>query len=169
MRTSLLKDLRQKFAEDRFVMGKQNVMALALGRSPEEETKENLHQVTQHLNGTTALFFSSRPQTEITSFFDKYQESDFAKGGVEATEDYEIQAGPLPFQHTMVEPLRKLGLPVMLKNGTVMCEKDHTVCKKGVVLTPEQAQVLKLLGEKQAIFKPELKCVWHDGTYAAFE
>eukprot|EP00960_Hanusia_phi_P056239 763194-Hanusia_phi.AAC.4 len=36
MRTSLLKDLRQKLTEDRFVMGKQNVMALALGRSPEE-------------------------------------------------------------------------------------------------------------------------------------
>ena len=34
-----------------------------------------------------------------------------------AESDVTIPAGPLPFQHTMVDQLRKLGLPVMLKNG----------------------------------------------------
>jgi hypothetical protein len=36
-----------------------------------------------------------------------------------AEEDVVIPAGPLPFQHTMVDQLRKLGLPVMLKNGEI--------------------------------------------------
>jgi hypothetical protein len=36
---------------------------------------------------------------------------------MDAEEDVVIPAGPLPFQHTMVDQLRKLGLPVMLKNG----------------------------------------------------
>ena len=52
-----------------------------------------------------------------------------------------IPKGPLSFQHTMDETLRKLGLPVMLKNQIVMCEADHKVCSKGQPLTPEQAQV----------------------------
>ncbi len=54
----------------------------------------------------------------IHSFFSSFKERDFARGGMDAEEDVVIPAGPLPFQHTMVDQLRKLGLPVMLKNGT---------------------------------------------------
>ena len=32
---------------DRMFLGKNKVMALALGRTPEEEPKENLHKITQ--------------------------------------------------------------------------------------------------------------------------
>jgi len=42
-----------------------------------------------------------------------------------------------------MEPqLRKLGLPTTLKTGVVTCLFDYTVCNKGDVLTPEQAQLL---------------------------
>ena len=75
--------------------------------------------------------------------------------------------GALEFQHTMVDSLRKMGLPVMLKNGTVTCEREHQVCKKGEMLTPEMAQILKLTGIKMGSFKPELKCVWTKGSFSS--
>lgn len=62
MRSNGLKDLRIQFKEDRFVFGKQNVMSLALGRTPEEEPAENLSLVSAQLSGTSALLFTNRPQ-----------------------------------------------------------------------------------------------------------
>jgi hypothetical protein len=46
------------------------------------------------------------------------------------------------FVFSMTEPLRKLGLPVELKNTVVSLYQDHQVCAKGDVLTPEQARIL---------------------------
>merc|ERR1712216_1064364 len=62
VRTGIVKTLRNKFAEDRFVMGKQTVMALGVGRSAEEEPRDNLHKLSQHLTGTAGLLFSNRPR-----------------------------------------------------------------------------------------------------------
>lgn len=66
-----------------------------------------------------------------------------------------------------MEPsLRKLGLPTALKHGVINLTKSYVVCKKGNILTPEQAQVLKLIGECLAEFKITLKCVWSkDGSF----
>lgn len=38
--------------------------------------------------------------------------------------------------------LRKLGMPVQLKNGTLELVKDYTVCEQGEKLSVEGAQVL---------------------------
>jgi len=165
MRTAALKDLRSTLKEDRLIIGKQTVMQIAVGRSPEEEPQENLHKVSQHLSGSSGLLFSSKPKQDIIDFFASYQESDFVTSGETAEEDVVIPAGPIPFQHTMVNQLRKLGMPVMLKNAVVVCEQSHTVCTKGAVISPEQAKILKLFGKRLGEFKPSLKCVWHDGSY----
>jgi len=64
-----------------------------------------------------------------------------------------------------MEPqLRKLGLPTALKTGVVTCLFDYTVCKKGDVLTPEQAQLLKHFFIQMSEFKVSLKCYYKDGA-----
>ena len=146
-------------------MGKQTVMALAVGRSPEEEPRDHLHKLSAHLTGSAGLLFSNRPQKEVVAFFKSFCEDEFATSGNIAKADYVIPQGPLAFQHTMADPLRKLGLPVMLKNGTIVCEKDHKVCTAGKPLTPEQAQVLKLMEVKMGEVRLDLKCVWSDSSY----
>ena len=50
LRAKVLKDLRAALKDDRFFLGKNKVMALALGRTPEEEPKENLHKISQVLS-----------------------------------------------------------------------------------------------------------------------
>jgi mRNA turnover protein 4 len=84
MRTSILKDLRQKFADDRFIMGKQTVMALGVGRTPEEEPQENLHKLAEHLTGNAGLLFSNRPQKEVVAFYKSFSEEEFAVSGTPA-------------------------------------------------------------------------------------
>jgi mRNA turnover protein 4 len=165
MRTGVVKDLRQKFAQDRFLMGKQTVMAIGLGRTPEEEPRDNLHKLSSHLSGNAGLLFSNRPQKEVVGFFRSFSEEEYATAGTPAASDYVIPQGPLAFQHTMADPLRKLGLPVMLKNGTLVCEQNYQVCTRGNPLTPEQAKVLKLMEVKMGAARLDLRCVWNDGSY----
>lgn len=64
------------------------------------------------------------------------------------------------FSHSIEPHLRQLGLPTSLKKGVVTLLKEHEVCRKGSILTPEQARILKLIGKPLAEFKLEIKCVW---------
>jgi len=65
LRASAIKDLRMLHKDDRYFLGKNSVMAIALGRSPEEEPRDNLHQMSKHLTGNSGLFFTSRPRKEV--------------------------------------------------------------------------------------------------------
>ncbi len=40
-------------------------MALALGRGPEDEYKDNLHKLTKSLQGQTGLLFTNSTQEEV--------------------------------------------------------------------------------------------------------
>jgi mRNA turnover protein 4 len=84
----------------------------------------------------------------------RYGEKDFARSGDKATETVKLPAGPLAqFAHSIEPHLRKLGLPTSLQKGIITLLQDYTVCVKGVELSPEAANVLKLLGIAQATFK----------------
>ena len=67
--------------------------------------------------------------------------------------------------HNMDEPLRQLGMPVMLKRGVVTLIKPFTVCQEGDPLSPEQARILKHFNYKLAEFKLTLSCYWSEGTF----
>lgn len=41
---------------------------------------------------------------------------------------------------------------------------EHRVCEKGKVLTGEQAQVLKLVGEKMVRFRVRMRWYWERGS-----
>ena len=71
---------------------------------------------------------------------------------------------PEPFPHNEDPQLRKLGLSTTLKKGVPTLEMPHTVCEKGKTLTSEQAQLLKLIGEKMVVFRVALKACWDSET-----
>jgi len=56
-------------------------------------------------------------------------------------------------QPTQEPQLRKLGIPTTLKNGNIHVLHEHKVCKKGDVLTVQQAHILKLLGIRESEFR----------------
>lgn len=100
-------------------------------------------------------------------WFDCFIRPEFARSGFKASKTITLPEGPLMEFNSSMEPnFRKLGLPTEVKNGRVYLRQEHTVCTIGDILTPAQAQILKLIGESLAQFKITLKCVWSkDGSF----
>ncbi|XP_028404967.1 mRNA turnover protein 4 homolog [Dendronephthya gigantea] len=170
MRNSKLKDVRNEWKHSRFFFGKNKVMIVALGKDKQGEYKENLSKVSKHLKGQRGLLFTNKTKDEVLQWFSEFKELDFARSGNIATHDLRLDAGPLDqFTHSMEPNLRQLGLPTSLQKGKVVLLNDHEVCKTGDVLTPEQARILKLMGNPMAEFCVTLVCVWsNDGTFEEF-
>uniref|UniRef100_A0A8P0PJW1 Ribosome assembly factor mrt4 n=1 Tax=Canis lupus familiaris TaxID=9615 RepID=A0A8P0PJW1_CANLF len=130
MRNSELKDIRNPWKHSRVFFDKNKVMMVALGRSPADEYKDNLHQVSKKLKGEVGLLFTNRTKEEANEWFTKYTEMDFAPAGNRATFTVTLHPGPLEqFPHSMEPQLRQLGLPTALKRGVVTLPSDHQVCK----------------------------------------
>ena len=61
MRTSHFKDVRMHWRESKIFMGKNKIAQIALGRSPEDEFKDNLRHVSEVIKGRSgkgSLLFS---------------------------------------------------------------------------------------------------------------
>lgn len=166
MRNAKLKDVRQEWKDSRFYFGKNKVLAVALGRSIDEDHRDNLHHVSERLQGQCGLLFTNRPTEEVLKWFESYRDVDYARAGFRATQRVFLDQGPLPqFSHAMEPHLRRLGLSTSLQKGVITLTKDHEICQEGEVLKPEQASLLKLLGIKMAEFRVHLEFQWNnDGT-----
>lgn len=87
------------------------------------------------------------------------------RAGSEAAETITVEQGPLKhLPGNMYEELRKLHLPVVLKKGILVLEEKFSLCRKDEVLTPEQAQALKLFNKRLASFKLVLTHRFREGT-----
>lgn len=80
----------------------------------------------------------------IFRWFNNYSEPEFPRAGTKASYTVTLNEGPLPdtFIHSMEPSLRQLGLPTSLQRGIIQVIKDHTICKEGTILTPEQSRLL---------------------------
>ncbi|XP_064597695.1 mRNA turnover protein 4 homolog [Liolophura sinensis] len=170
MRNVQLKTVRQEWRHSRFFFGKNKVMSLALGRSPQEEYRESLHQISRQLKGQTGLLFTNTTKEDVLKYFDSYRCLDFARSGNKATQTVVLEEGPIPeFSHSMEPQLRQLGLPTSLKRGVITLLREHQVCEEGDILTPEQARILKLFGYEMAEFHLTLEGMWtNNGTWEVF-
>jgi mRNA turnover protein 4 len=71
---------------------------------------------------------------------------------------------PEPFPHNEEPQLRKLGLTTTMNRGVPTLGSPHQLCEKGKPLTSEQAQLLKLIGEKMVVFRVQMKARWTAAT-----
>jgi len=162
MRSKNFIAVRQHFKlNSRFFFGKNNVMAVALGRQATDEYSENLHKVSLQLKGQCGLMFTNASEEEVLKYFSSLKEADYARSGDIAPESISLPEGPLPqFAFSMEPQLRKLGMPSKLDRGAVALYQDFEVCKEGEPLTVEQAKILKLLDMKLSFFQLHLKSHW---------
>ena len=162
-------DEKKGFRSSRLFLGKNKVMQLALGTSPDTEYEDGLHKISRDISGNVGLLFTDLETEDVKERLEHFVEEDFARAGDYATETFKLEGGKLPtMQHTMVDELRKLGLTCKLVNGVVTLEGDHVVCKKGARLTPSQAALLKHFGVKMSEFRVTLVSRWakEGGEYA---
>lgn len=167
MRNNKLKFIRNEWKDSRFFLGKNRVIAVALGKSKEDECKENIHEISKRLKGQCGILFTNKSKDDVVKYFNKHSESDYARSGNTATSTVTLEPGPLEqFPFNMEPYLRQLGLPTTLQKGVVTLLKQHVVCQEGSSLTPEQARLLKLLCIHMAEFKVTIEAVWtNDGSF----
>lgn len=171
MRNNLLKELRNEWKHSRFFFGKNRIMRLGLGKTESDESEENLHKLSERVQGQCGLLFTEKSKAEVLEWFEKYSALEYARSGFRATETVVLPEGPLEeFSHSIEPHLRALGMPVQLTKGIPTLYKEFTVCEKGKVLTPEQARILKLISKPMAWFSLEIKCVWSkNGGYESIK
>ncbi|KAI0632406.1 mRNA turnover protein 4-like protein [Trametes polyzona] len=174
MRNAHLKTVRRLWKDTaRIFFGRGAVMAKALGTTPEEEHRPGLHKLAKQIKGQVGLFFTNSPPAEVLEWFADFKQPDFARTGNSASRTVVLPAGPVmqqhstppePFPHNEEPQLRKLGLRTRMDRGVPTLDVPHTVCQEGKALTPEQAQLLKLIGIKMVTFKVGLRARWDAAT-----
>ncbi|KAI5116425.1 hypothetical protein M0805_008896 [Coniferiporia weirii] len=174
MRNTHLKTVRSLWKDSaRIFLGRCAVMAKALGTTPEEEHKQGLHKIAKQLTGQVGLLFTDSPPTEVIEWFKDFRQPDFARSGNVASRDVVLPAGPVlqhhssppePFPHNEEPQLRKLGLHTTMVRGVPTLGAPHRLCTKCKTLTSEQAQLLKLIGEKMVEFRVCLRARWDATT-----
>eukprot|EP01059_Diplonema_ambulator_P012589 TRINITY_DN2297_c0_g1_i1.p1 TRINITY_DN2297_c0_g1~~TRINITY_DN2297_c0_g1_i1.p1 ORF type:complete len:222 (+),score=33.30 TRINITY_DN2297_c0_g1_i1:64-729(+) len=168
LRTTHLTQVRQDLSDSRIFMGNNKVMAVALGRTKEDSYKENLFKIARRLTGSCGLLFTNRSKKEIKDYFSGFEIADYARSGTPSTIDWTVPKGPITqFGHEMMDQLVKLGLPIKLDRGTLLCLADTTVAQEGEPLTPQATQLMKLWDIKSIQFKIVLTSHWTDGVARA--
>jgi len=148
-------------------------MSKGLGATPEEEQKPGLHKLAKLLHGQVGLLFTNTDPQETIEWFDDFKQPDFARAGNIAPRDVVLPEGPVmrvysdppePFPHNEEPQLRKLGLHTSMVKGVPTLTVPHKLCSKGKPLTSEQAQLLKLIGERMVEFRVRLRARWDSTT-----
>jgi mRNA turnover protein 4 len=179
MRSNKFKNVRMHFREpdmegkpSRIFLGKNKLLQIALGKTPEEEYSDNLRHVAKLTTGSVGLLLTSQPREDVESYFAELVEDDFARAGsvaprkVVITNDM-VQTHPV----NMMEYFRKLGLPVEIDNGRVSLVggvTEFTLCREGETLSAETCKALVHFGVKVSEFKVNLICRWNS-TGGEFE
>eukprot|EP00474_Spongospora_subterranea_P010253 CRZ10711.1 hypothetical protein [Spongospora subterranea] len=165
MRNNLMKKVRSDWATSKFFFGKNKIVGVALGRTPDDEYKPNLCKLSSCLKGDCGVMFTDSPLEDVTAYFDAGEVAEFARAGFESTIDFIANQGPLDFPFSMEPTLRQLGLDTKLNKGVVELVHDHKICAIGDVLTPEQCRLLKLFGQMIATFRIDASAMWTDGQF----
>ena len=166
MTTNPFNKIRKDFEGSKFFLGKNKVMQYALGRTPEEEFKENLCLAGRHIKQECCLLFTNEENVE--EYFNNFSSKDFARAGAVAPKTIALPKGPeaLETLSFAMEPhLRQLGLPTKLVRQKIHLIDEVTLAEEGKVITAENAKILKLLGHRLAEFKLKVVAKWTAATH----
>lgn len=146
-------------------LGKNKLIQIALGRTVEDEYEMNLRNVSKLIvGGSIGLLITSHAQHHVEEYFNTYREKDYARAGTIASQNVVITSGMISsFPVGMMEQLRKLGLPIEIKNGNIVFINginEYCLCKEGETLSAEKCKLLVQFQIQLSTFKVSLVCRW---------
>jgi mRNA turnover protein 4 len=65
----------------RYAAGSNKVLQVALGKGPEDEQKDGIHQLSALIKGHAGLVFTNLTKEDLEASFEKYRVSDYARCG----------------------------------------------------------------------------------------
>ncbi len=173
MRSRLMKELRKKMgSEGRFFMGRNKIIRIALGISPEDEHAVGIYRLSKHITGQCGILMTrSMTVQQVLKFFEDEEAPEVPKAKWIPNDTIVLEPGPLDgWQSSMMEQFRKLKMSVELKEGVIYLHEQYSMCVKGVPLTETQAKVLELFDKRLAVFRLKLACYWsRDGELQEYE
>jgi mRNA turnover protein 4 len=176
MRSTKFKNIRLHFRDDkqksRIFLGKNKLLQIAMGRTPEEEYADNLRHMSKLIvGGSVGLFLTCQPIQEVEAYFASIKEPDFARAGSVASREAIITNETLQhFPSSMMESFRKFGLPVEIRTGVIVLRDKLTefrICKLGETLSAEKCKLLVHFGMQLADFQVTFVARWSNGTFEA--
>jgi mRNA turnover protein 4 len=158
----------------RIFLGKNKFIQIALGRTTQDEYCDNLRHISQLITGgSVGLLCTNRTDTDVESYFAQLEKTDYARAGATSNRDVIITNADLKsLPISMIEQLRKLGLPVDIQNGVIFLREtskgcnagEYRICKEGNVLTAEQCKLLVHFNCKVSNFRVHLVGRWIKDT-----
>lgn len=176
VRTPVLQDIRKDWAESKLILGKKKVLQKALGESPEEEYKNDLHKLSKFNNGLIGLLLTDENPDTVKDYFDSYVKNDYARAKSKSPITFTLPEGivysrggqipieeDVPMSHSMEPTLRnKFKLPTKMVQGKITLTEPVAVVQEGQTLDVTQALILKTFGVACAAFKVKVYA-YHDG------
>lgn len=161
-----------KMIPSRIMLGKNKLLQIALGKTPEDEYADNLRHVAKHISASVGLLFTSKPKEEVMEYFVNLVEPDFARAGAVAPRDVVITNEMLAHHPVSMleQQFRKQGLPVKIDNGKIVLldsREEYRLCKEGETLSHEKCKLLSHFDIKLAEFRVHLVCHWSQGAFEA--
>ncbi|CAK7906436.1 ribosome assembly factor Mrt4p [[Candida] anglica] len=170
VRTPVLQDIRSDWVGSKLMLGKRRVLEKALGDTPAEEYKENLHKLSKLCLGVSGLLFTNESPDTVKAYFTAYTKADYSRAKSRAPIDFTIPEGvvysrggqipieeDVPMSHSLEETLRnKLKVPTKIKAGKITIAEPYSVCRQGDVLDIRQALLLKQFGVAASEFKVKM-------------
>ncbi|OEU20691.1 hypothetical protein FRACYDRAFT_224041 [Fragilariopsis cylindrus CCMP1102] len=171
MRSSKFKDIRMHFrsssstAPSRIFLGKNKLLQIALGKTPEDEYADNIRHVSNEISESVGLLFTSRSKKGVQEYFADLEEPDYARAGFVSPKEV-IITNEMLANHpvSMLEQqFRKQGIPCKINNGKITLldgMEEYRLCKVGETLSAEKCKALTHFGIKLSVFRVKLVCYW---------
>ena len=152
----------------RLFLGKNKLLQIALGRTAADEYSDNVSRISSHIAGSVGILCTSMSRAAVEGYFASLAMPEYAKCGTVCPETITITSECMisdaaNYPVCMMELLRKLGLPVEVRNGSLVLAGGRTsyvVCTKGEELTAEQCKILVHMGIKLSVFRINLLRRW---------
>lgn len=166
MRARQFKGIRAQWRDSYLFLGKNKLHQVALGKGPEDELVDGMHQLSKRVVGNCALLVTSRPRAEVEEYFRNFRPKEYVTSGWVADADRTIAKGPYPqFMNGELQVLRNFGLVVEIHDKMVTLIEDFQVCKKGHPVNVSQAKVLEKFEMPLETFRITVDCAVADGSY----
>ena len=154
-------DLKEYFKDSVFMIGKNHVMQIGLGKTEDDEIKRGSSKLNIFLKGNCGLFFTDKTPEEIIPYFKEYSSPYFGNVGSISNQTLILKRGfdehLADFPSSMESQFRQLGMNIKIDNGKFCLLDDYIVCQEGKGLTPDQCKMCKHLGINLDEFKIYIK------------
>ncbi|VWU51054.1 ribosome biogenesis protein MRT4, putative [Hepatocystis sp. ex Piliocolobus tephrosceles] len=153
----------------KFFIGKNKLMQLALnGAIIEQKAASNLEKISELLVGNRVLLLTKDKPLSVIKFFNEFQPEEYIKPGNVSTVNVVLKCGKeLNVPVSMQKDLQQRKVNFEISDQKIILIEDKVLATKDKIITPENAQILRMLNMKIAYFDITVLAYWHKRQFVS--